>query len=77
MERKLAQSELENFPSLTWSQIAPCLTTAARAALEAVMTSLDGRLLTREQALLLAKAEGDDLLGLLVAADLVRGDQQA
>ena len=74
MERKLAQSELENFPSLTWSQIAPCLTTAARAALEAVMTSLDGRLLTREQALLLAKAEGDDLLGLLVAADLVRGD---
>jgi len=74
VERKLAQSELENFPSLTWSQIAPCLTTAARAALEAVMTSLDGRLLTREQALLLAKAEGDDLLGLLVAADLVRGD---
>ena len=74
MERKLAQSELENFPSLTWPQIAPCLTTAARTALETVMTSLDGRWLTREQALLLAQAKGDDLLGLLVAADLVRGD---
>jgi len=74
VERKLAQSELENFPSLTWPQIAPCLTTAARTALETVMTSLDGRWLTREQALLLAQAKGDDLLGLLVAADLVRGD---
>jgi len=72
--RKLAQSELENFPSLAWPQIAPRLTRAARAALETVMTCLDGAQLTREEALLLAQAEGDDLLGLLVAADLVRGD---
>ena len=72
MERTLAQSELENFPSLAWPEIVPRLSTAARAALEEVMASLNGGLLTREQAFLLARAEGDDLLGLLVAADLVR-----
>ena len=72
MERTLAQSELENFPSLAWPEIAPRLSTAPRAALEEVMANLNGGLLTREQAFLLARAEGDDLLGLLVAADLVR-----
>ncbi|HXX27347.1 MAG TPA: 5-amino-6-(D-ribitylamino)uracil--L-tyrosine 4-hydroxyphenyl transferase CofH [Terriglobales bacterium] len=72
MERTLAQSELENFPSLAWPEIVPRLSTAARAALEEVMAGLNGGLLTREQAFLLARAEGDDLLGLLVAADLVR-----
>jgi len=70
--RTLALSELENFPSLAWPQIAPRLGTAARLALEEVLTSLNGGRLRREQALLLARAEGDDLLGLLVAADLVR-----
>jgi len=72
VERTLAQSELENFPSLAWPEIVPRLSTAARAALEEVMAGLNGGLLTREQAFLLARAEGDDLLGLLVAADLVR-----
>jgi 7,8-didemethyl-8-hydroxy-5-deazariboflavin synthase CofH subunit len=72
VERTLAQSELENFASLAWPEIAPRLSTAARAALEQVMASLNGGLLTREQAFLLARTEGDDLLGLLVAADLVR-----
>jgi len=70
--RTLALSELENFPSLAWPQLAPRLGTAVRAALEEVLTSLNGGRLRREQALLLARAEGDDLLGLLVAADLVR-----
>ena len=74
MKRKLAPSELENFPSLAWPQIAPHLTPAVRAALEAVLTSLDGGRLSREQGLLLAQGEGDDLLGLLVAADLLRAD---
>ena len=45
---------------------------AARAALEQVMQTLDGTVLMREQCLLLANAEGDDLLGLLVAADTLR-----
>ena len=72
MKRTLALWELENFSSLAWPQIAPRLGTAARAALEEILTSLDGGRLGHEQALLLARAEGDDLLGLLVAADLVR-----
>ena len=38
------------------------------------MASQDGSVLSREQCLLLANAEGDDLLGLLVAADMLRRD---
>ena len=72
MARSLAQSELENFPSLEWSTIAPRMTSDARTALEAVLESQDGGALSREQCLLLANSEGDDLLGLLVAADNLR-----
>jgi 7,8-didemethyl-8-hydroxy-5-deazariboflavin synthase CofH subunit len=74
MLRALTNSELENFPSLAWSEIAPRLTSGARASLEQVLESQDGGVLSREQCLLLAKAEGDDLLGLLVAADSLRRD---
>src|SRR3954462_4933424 len=42
-----------------------------RAALERILESQDGAQLSREQCSLLAHAEGDDLLGLLVAADLL------
>jgi FO synthase len=70
--RVLAQSELEDFPSLEWGEIAARLSCESRAALERVMEMLDGGLLTREQCSLLANADGDDLLGLLVAANLLR-----
>jgi 7,8-didemethyl-8-hydroxy-5-deazariboflavin synthase CofH subunit len=68
----LTQFGLENFASLEWPEIAPRLSTVARGALEKVMASLDGSLLTRDECSRLAHAEGDDLLGLLVAADFVR-----
>src|SRR5271167_381723 len=74
MTRILTQSELENFPSMEWPDIAPCMNPQPRNALDQVMTSLDGSVLSREQCLLLANAEGDDLLGLLVAADMLRRD---
>jgi FO synthase len=45
---------------------------ATRTAVERVMENLDGALLTRDECLLLAQAEGDDLLGLLVAANSLR-----
>ena len=64
--------ELENFPSLEWSDIAARLSSQVRDALEDVQQSLDGSSLSRDQALLLAHAEGDDLLGLLVAANEMR-----
>ena len=72
MNRALSQSELESFPSIEWADIAPRVSNNVRAALEQVMQTLDGTVLTREQCLLLANAEGDDLLGLLVAADTLR-----
>ena len=74
MSRALTQSELENFPSLNWEDIRGNLNSNFRAALEQVMESLDGAVLSREQSLLLANAEGDDLFGLLVAADALRRD---
>lgn len=65
-------SELECFPSLEWPYIAPRLSPAVRSALERAIETLDGTSLTRDQSLLLAYAEGDDLLGLLVAANEMR-----
>jgi 7,8-didemethyl-8-hydroxy-5-deazariboflavin synthase CofH subunit len=72
MTRVLSQHELENFPSLDWSDIAPRMSRQVRTALEQVIETLDGGVLTREQCSLLANADGDDLLGLLVAADALR-----
>jgi FO synthase len=72
MTRVLTQSELENFPSLEWSDIASRISRQSRTALEQVMETLDGSMLTREQCALLANTGGDDLLGLLVAADALR-----
>jgi len=70
--RPVTQSELQNFPALEWPQIALQQTPWVRAALEKVMESLDGGVLSHDECSLLAHAEGDDLLGLLVAADFVR-----
>ena len=72
MTRILTHPELEDFPSLEWSDISARVSRPARIALEQVMETLNGGVLAREQCALLAKADGDDLLGLLVAADAVR-----
>ena len=52
--------------------IAPSIGTGVRDAIERVIETQDGSSLSREQALLLAHAEADNLLGLLVAADRLR-----
>jgi 7,8-didemethyl-8-hydroxy-5-deazariboflavin synthase CofH subunit len=72
--RILPDFKLEKFPELEWSEIAVSISRELRAALEHVLASQDGGELSREQCLLLASAEGDDLLGLLVAADMLRRD---
>jgi 7,8-didemethyl-8-hydroxy-5-deazariboflavin synthase CofH subunit len=72
MPRILKQSELENFPSLEWIDVAPRLAPDFRAVLERVLSSLDGKSLSREESLLLANADGDELLGLVVAANDLR-----
>ena len=65
---------LEKFPGLEWIDIAPRLAPQVRAGLERVLGTLDGESLAREEMLALAYAEGDDLLGLLVAANELRAE---
>ena len=70
--RTCTQTELENFPQLDWCDVAPLMQSSTRAAIERVLESQNGSSLAREESLVLANSEGDDLLGLLVAADLLR-----
>ena len=70
--RICTQSELENFPQLEWTDIAPQMQPESRAVIERMLETQDGGALDREDWLRLAFAEGDDLLGLLVAADIAR-----
>ena len=74
MPRHLSISELENFPSLDWFDIAPTLTPTVRSPLERILATQNGNAISREEAYTLAHAEGDDLLGLLTAADLLRAE---
>jgi 7,8-didemethyl-8-hydroxy-5-deazariboflavin synthase CofH subunit len=70
--RTCTQSELETFPQLDWSDITSRMQTEVRVAIERVLETQNGAVLSRDECLLLANAEGHDLLGLLVAADLLR-----
>lgn len=72
MARALTRVELESFPALDFSDVAPRMSGEVLAACETVLASRDGGALSEEQALRLAQAEGDDLLGLLVTADRLR-----
>jgi 7,8-didemethyl-8-hydroxy-5-deazariboflavin synthase CofH subunit len=72
--RELSTSELESFPSLDWSDIAPRVQPAIRASLERILESQNGGAISFEEAHALAHAEGDDLLGLLAAANLLRAE---
>jgi FO synthase len=64
--------ELLQFSSLGWEQIEPRLSSAVRAALTRVLEQQNALSLDGEQFRPLAHAEGDDLLGLLVAANQLR-----
>ena len=68
------QTELENFPQLDWGDVGRRMTPAVRHSIETVLETQDGSKLHHDEALLLSNAAGDDLLGLLVAADLLRGE---
>jgi 7,8-didemethyl-8-hydroxy-5-deazariboflavin synthase CofH subunit len=74
MARELPPSELERFPWLDWSSVAPRLNPALRASLEKVLETQNGTELSLEESYALARCEGDDLLGLLVAANLLRAE---
>ena len=68
----LTHSELESFPSLDWSEISSRLTPNLRSSLERILETQDGSGLSLEESSVLANAEGDDVLGLLVAANMLR-----
>ena len=72
MSRELSSQELENFPSLDWSSAAPAVAPAVRSSLERILATLDGNSISNEEAFALARCEGDDLLGLLAAANVLR-----
>ena len=74
MPRELSTSELENFPSLDWFDIAPRVANGVRSALERVLEAQNGNAVSQEEAYALAHTEGDDLLGLLAAANLLRAE---
>src|SRR5437667_11098237 len=72
--RTCTQMELGNFPRLGWADVAPCMATDVRSAIEQVREAQQGAALSLEQCLFLANPEGDDLLGLLLAAYLLRSE---
>src|SRR5205807_1397743 len=72
--RELSPSELERFPSLEWAEIAPCISTGNRSALEKILEAQDGSSLSLDESLALADSDGDNLLGMLVAANLLRSE---
>src|SRR5579864_749739 len=71
-ERTCTRAELESFPHLEWTDIADRSRPEVRKVIERVLETQDGGSMSREQCLLLAIAEGDDLLAVLVAADQLR-----
>jgi 7,8-didemethyl-8-hydroxy-5-deazariboflavin synthase CofH subunit len=72
LPRILSPSELENLPHLDWHDVAPALTPAIRSSLEKILESQNGAAVSQEEAYALAQTEGNDLLGLLAAANLLR-----
>jgi FO synthase len=74
MPRQLSTSELESFPSLDWFELASKVTPASRSSIERILETQNGDAISSEEAFALAHAEGDDLLGLLAAANLLRGE---
>jgi 5-amino-6-(D-ribitylamino)uracil---L-tyrosine 4-hydroxyphenyl transferase len=72
--RELTTSELEGFPSLEWSDIAPRVTPSVRSSIERVLETQNRADLPVDESYALANVEGDDLLGLLTAANLLRAE---
>jgi FO synthase len=72
MTRSLSTAELERFHELDWRDLEPRLSAGVRGALETVLETEDGGRITLDQQRLLAYANGDDLLGILCAANRLR-----
>ncbi|HLV87230.1 MAG TPA: 5-amino-6-(D-ribitylamino)uracil--L-tyrosine 4-hydroxyphenyl transferase CofH [Candidatus Sulfotelmatobacter sp.] len=74
MAREVSLPELESFSSLDWSEISHRLAPGIRASLEKVLETQNGADISLDEAYALANADRDDLLGLLVAANVLRAE---
>ena len=74
MQYQLSLSELEDFPSLDWSDTASRLSLPIRSSLEKILETQNGAELSLEECYALADSDGNDLLGLLVAANILRAE---
>jgi FO synthase len=70
--RICTHTELQQFPQLEWAEVSPRVQPGVRTTIERVLETQDGAGIPREKWSALANSEGDDLLGLLVAADMLR-----
>jgi FO synthase len=71
---QLTPSELESFPSLEWSDLAPRLSPSVHSSLSKVLETQDGSVLSLDESYGLANSDGNDLLGLLVTANILRAE---
>ena len=74
MHGELSPPELKNFHSLSWSEVSPRLSYAIRSSLEKVLATQEGGNLSLDECYALADCQGENLLGLLVAANIVRAE---
>jgi FO synthase len=74
MTRDLSTSELESFPAIEWPDIAARVTPALRWSLEKILDAQNGDAIPLAEAYSLAHSQGDDLLGLLAAANWLRAE---
>ena len=74
MHGELTLPELESFPALDWYDIAPRMNPGLRQSLEKVLESQNGGDLSLDESYALANSTGDDLLGLLAAANILRAE---
>jgi 7,8-didemethyl-8-hydroxy-5-deazariboflavin synthase CofH subunit len=68
----LSLHDFQEAATREWSEVASRVSVPVRSALEKVLASEDGGVLTREESLQVAHAENHDLLGMMLAADLLR-----
>jgi 7,8-didemethyl-8-hydroxy-5-deazariboflavin synthase CofH subunit len=74
MHREISPSELHDFHALDWSDISPRLSADIRHSIEKVLEAQDGGVLSLDESYALADCDGDDLIGLLVAANVLRAE---
>jgi len=74
MLREVSRSELETFPSLEWDDISSRVSPSVHRCLQRILETQDGGSVSLEESYALANTQGDDLLGVLVAANALRSE---